>query len=381
MSKTQLGQFFTTNTGYILENMTKYIAGKHISDPFAGNQDLLRWANANGAKATIGFDVDNRYVDNINVFYNDSLRTPKKYDFVLTNPPYLYQNKMEDNSLLAESKHTDLYQLSLEKIMESNEGIVIVPINFLSSENAQYIRTSFLNKFDIIEADYFTTQVFDDTTYNVMVFYYRRKTKQRSSMTFCLRIRPENKRIKVSLYKQYNWQIGGEFLAKVNEFGNPLKIRRLEESDLKAGNFKMTAAYNHIKDVRVFNVDKTVKDLIEHNTIILKAIDTGTETGKIGLEDIKETGLDALISIKTSRNQIQPIFPDFITLSEQKKMILLFNETLNAARAKYDSLFMTNFRDNNRKRISFTFAYNLLNYVYFTHIKREPPHAKQYCLL
>lgn len=41
-----------------------------------------------------------------------------------------------------------------------------------------------------------------------------------------------------------------------------------------------------------------------------------------------------------------------------------FNEELNKNREQYFSFFLTNFRDNNRKRMSFDMAYKLLNYIY-----------------
>lgn len=175
--KRQFGQFFTKNTDYIMSGFEGFVRGKNITDPFAGNGDLLKWAKKCKARSIIGFDVDEALIDNAAICKNDSLSNPKKYEFVLTNPPYLYQNKLSDNSILKNSKHTDLYQLSLEKIMDSKEGIIIVPINFLSAKNSKYIRRIFLEKFEIAKAHYFAEQVFEDTTYNVIVFYYRKKSK------------------------------------------------------------------------------------------------------------------------------------------------------------------------------------------------------------
>ena len=43
-----------------------------------------------------------------------------------------------------------------------------------------------------------------------------------------------------------------------------------------------------------------------------------------------------------------------------------FNEELNKNRDKYFSYFLTNFRDNNRKRISFDLAYKFLNYIHYS---------------
>jgi methylase of polypeptide subunit release factors len=370
-TKQQLGQFLTTNTEYILSGFSKFVQNKNVCDPFAGGQDLLKWAKGKGAKAIKGYEIDLSRVDNKIVVFNNSLTNPKKYDFVLTNPPYLYQNKLIDNSVLKKSKHTDLFQLSLEKIMDSNEGIVIVPINFLSAENSKHIRKIFLERFLIDEVNYFTKQVFADTSYNVMAFHYQKLAKPCETMNVQFNIFPQKKNLNIILRREYNWQIGGEFLTSIKRMKNKLNLKRLEEDDLQHGSISISVAYNHIKDKQKIRVSESIYNTIQNNIVLLKAIDTGTDEGKICLENIKDYGLDALISIKTSRNQIQIIFPDWVTTDEQKKIIRLFNDELNKKREEYFSLFMTNFRDNNRKRISFNFAYDFINYLYFTNIKKE----------
>ncbi|MDR2999968.1 MAG: Eco57I restriction-modification methylase domain-containing protein [Fibromonadaceae bacterium] len=362
-SKQQLGQFFTKNTDLVLQGFEKYIQNKNITDPFAGAGDLLNWAK-NKAKSVTGYDIDNSLF-----LYNDSLKNPKKYEFVLTNPPYLYQNKMRDKSLLQNSKHTDLYQLSLEKIMDSDEGIVIVPVNFLSAENSKYIRELFLAKFEIVKANYFSEPVFEDTTYNVISFYYRKKKILTNKMSFDFIIYPQKKHSKIILQQKYNWQIGGEFLAKINSFANKLRIKRLREEDLQPGKHKIKAAYNNLNIIKEFNVSVDFLAKLRKNIIVLKAIDSGTEKGKICLEDIRKYNLDALVGKKTSRHQIQLLFPESVGIKEQEKIIELFNKEIEAKRTRYHSLFMTNYRDNDRKRISFDFAYNLMNYVYFSKLK------------
>ncbi|MDR0953248.1 MAG: class I SAM-dependent methyltransferase [Elusimicrobiota bacterium] len=367
--KQQFGQFFTKNTDYILSGLSEFVKNKNITDPFAGAGDLLKWAKDNGAKSITGFDIDQTLIDNVFVYKNDSLNNPKKYKFVLTNPPYLYQNKLDDNSILKYSKHTDLYQLSLEKIMNSEEGIVIVPINFLSAENSKYIRRMFLEKFEIIKANYFTEQVFRDTTYNVIAFYYRKKTSFSNLMKIDFHFYPQNLHKSIQLYEKYDWKIGGDFLALTKKYENKLKITRLEETDLHNGNIPVIAAYTHLANKRKFNVDEKTWMRIKNNIIILKAIDTGTDDGHICLEDIRRYGYDALISIKTSRNQINLVFPSFVSVREQEQLIELFNQELDKKRREYNSLFMTNYRDKDRKRISFNFAYDFINYLYFDKLK------------
>lgn len=367
-NKQQFGQFFTKNTDYILSGFNEFVYKKNICDPFAGAGDLLCWARENGAKSVYGFDIDDKLVNDI-IKKNDSLQNPQKYDFVLTNPPYLYQNKMNNKSVLKNSKHTDLYQLALEKIMDSKEGIVIVPINFLSAENSKYIREIFLEKFDIIKVNYFTEQVFDDTTYNVIAFYYKKKKDLSETMNIDFLILPQGIKREIVVYRKYNWQIGGDFLTQIRKYENKLKITRLEEEDLKLGDKKLRVAFNHLKDEREISVNYETWNKVKNNIIILKAIDTGSDDGKICLEDIRKYGYDALVSIKSSRNQINLIFPPFVSVAEQEKLIELFNKELNVKRNEYYSLFMTNYRDKNRKRISFNFVYEFLNYLYFDKLK------------
>jgi len=136
MTKIQLGQFFTTNSDYILQGLERFVKNKKIIDPFAGNQNLFFWAQKNKCKTIIGFDFDENYVDNKKVLLNDSINNPKKYGFVLTNPPYLHKNKADKKTKKNffsgfYSSFEDLYQISIYSILDSEEGILIVPLNFL----------------------------------------------------------------------------------------------------------------------------------------------------------------------------------------------------------------------------------------------------------
>jgi len=58
------------------------------------------------------------------------------------------------------------------------------------------------------------------------------------------------------------------------------------------------------------------------------------------------------------------IFKEEIPIEDQIELMKRFNEELNRGRSKYLSFFLTNFRDNNRKRISFELVYKFLNYIY-----------------
>ena len=58
-----------------------------------------------------------------------------------------------------------------------------------------------------------------------------------------------------------------------------------------------------------------------------------------------------------------------LTLEKQKELVSKFNIFLNDYREKYNSLFLTNYRESNtiaRKRISFNLVYDICNYLLCT---------------
>ncbi len=367
--KTKLGQFFTTKANYILQGFEKFVTNKDVVDPFCGNQDLLNWAKNFNAKSILGYDIDNNYVDNKITFYNNSISNPKYYDFVITNPPYLYINYNHNKEIFHNTKHSDLYHLAIQSLLNSNEGILIVPINFLSSLNAKYIRQQFFEKFNIIKANFFTKAVFEDTTISVVSFYYQKKLAKSDICEFEFNIYPQKISTLLKLNKKYNWQIGGDFLQSILKTPNVLNLQRLTLKDINnnQGNYILNASLNHLNKKADFYVSKEYKNFLSKNILILKAIDSGTTTGKIALQDIREYNIDCLISLHTSRNQIQIL--NNLNIMQQEYIIKEFNNILNNARILYYDSFMTNFRDNNRKRISFNFAYKLINYIYLNHLQ------------
>ncbi|MDD2730549.1 MAG: hypothetical protein PHW33_00275 [Candidatus Portnoybacteria bacterium] len=374
--KNQLGQFFTTNSDYILQGLGSFVHGKNIIDPFAGNQDLIKWAQKNGCKKIIGFDCDEKYVDAKKVRYGDSINDPRIYEFVLTNPPYLHKNKAD---VLTKNKFfsgknaafEDLYQVSIFSTINCEEGIFIVPLNFLSAENSHRIRDIFFDKFRIVKLNVFTEQVFDDTTYNVVAFYFRKKkTGDGKKNKILATIFPEKKNIEFIIEKKFGWQLGGNFLNKVRKTGNHLKIFRLTEEFLKPGDQVVPLAFQNIKYKQKLKIDKGVKDVLERNILLLRAIDSKNGK-KIQLEDIRNYGVNGLVGKSTSRNMAHIIFGSDISINEQKKMMGELNKELTENRNRYFSFFLTNFRDNGRKRISFDFIYKLLNYIYEQRNQRQ----------
>ncbi|MEK7553201.1 MAG: hypothetical protein AAB504_00705 [Patescibacteria group bacterium] len=374
--KRNFGQFFTTNSYYILQGLGEFIKNKEVSDPFAGNKDLLNWANINKCKKFIGFDCDKNFIDNKKVYFNDSINFPKDYKFILTNPPYLHKNKATKEikkKFFSEKKSNfeDLYQVSIFSILNCEEGILIVPLNFLCAENSKKIRELFFEKFEIIKLNIFSEQVFDDTTYNVISFYFRKKQGISEKNIINAIIYPENKKIELILEKKYGWQFGGDFIYKIKDTKNDLGVFRLTEDYLKSGEYEVEIALQNIKDKKMLKISDDIKNLLENNVLFLRAIDSKNGK-KIQLEDIRKYKITGLIGKNTSRNMAHLIFKETISINEQIELMKKFNSELTVNRDKYFSFFLTNFRDNNRKRISFDLTYKFLNLIYYEKNSKQP---------
>jgi len=94
--KKKLGQFYTTNYEYILQNMIipDYVLDKIIIEPFAGNGDLIKFIDDSKYKIEC-YDIDPKKDF---IIKKDTLLEPPDYNdkYVITNPPYLARNKSTD---------------------------------------------------------------------------------------------------------------------------------------------------------------------------------------------------------------------------------------------------------------------------------------------
>lgn len=372
----KIGQFNTVKSDLILLGFEDKVKDQNVFDPFAGDGDLLKWALRNGAKSARGVDIDESKKTkpvltasyDITIQIQDSFKIMANNEkFIVMNPPFLAKNKMSPSTkrYLSGSKHEDLYQLGLQSIIGSIEGIAIVPINFFSSENSSYIRHEFFNKYQIEKCNFFTYQVFEHTTYNVVAFYFYPHNNinfQKQSIEMNIFNEDGSKYTEIyTLTKKTDWKIGGEFLNQVNETNNVVKLSRLVEQDLIGGSNEIKFCLNDFKHVKSIGVDDTTNKKIENNIILLKAIDDFGSP--LGLEDIRKYKYP-LVGKHTSRNLAHIIFEKPLSIEVQQSIIEKFNMLLTQQRDKYQSLFLTNFRDRNRKRVSFDFAYKLINLVY-----------------
>jgi hypothetical protein len=145
-----------------------------------------------------------------------------------------------------------------------------------------------------------------------------------------------------------------------------MKVERLTEAHMKewSGAKEIKTFFNDKDTIRKYSITHSFAKKIRQNIILLNCIDTNaSEAGWIKAEDVRNLNSTCLVGKNTSRNIAYVMIPG-VSLSDQEKMITLFNFELNRLRKEYNSLFLTNFRDNNRKRVSFDFCYKLLAYCY-----------------
>jgi len=141
--KVQRGVFLTTDAGWLLPQVLRFIADSGATvavDPFVGDWHMLHHVrDAVGMRKLIGYDIDPRH----GAKRNDSLVRipPITNGIIITNPPYLANHSAKRKGVwsavqdyFASSTRTDLYQIALDRCLESATHVVaIVPETFIRS--------------------------------------------------------------------------------------------------------------------------------------------------------------------------------------------------------------------------------------------------------
>ena len=331
MDKQKLGQFMTTNFLHVLQNL--YIPDNvDIIEPFVGEGHLLKFLKVIPKNINC-FDIDPKIPIAIK---QDTLKTIPDYKdkFVLTNPPYLSRNKNPDKSIYDKYNQNDLYKCFLSSLIESGciGGIIIIPLNFWCSVRNQDVnlRKSFLNVFEIIHLNVFEEQVFDDTSYTVCSFQFE-KRKSTNNVISCI-CYPSKRNLNIILCPENNYTIGGH-------------IHSLQQS----------------KDVIVQRATRNNTPNEGLTNIKLKCIDDNDKVGLYMVSD-DDRFIDSSPNL-SARSYATLIINPVLSLKKQKDLVVVFNKYMVENRKEYNSLFLTNYRENNRKRISFKLSFEIINYL------------------
>lgn len=347
LSKQMLGQFYTTNQEYILQGMKIPNDITNIIEPFTGNGDLIHFIEKEQKNNNVEYTIECYDIEPTKnyIVKQDTIKDPPNYNnkYVITNPPYLARNKSKDKLLFDKYNVNDLYKCVIKEIVINNclGGIFIIPLNFWSSIRKADIelRKSFLEKYDIILLNIFEEQVFDDTSYTICSFQFElRKKKNKNDVYGKLNIiiYPSKTAIETELNDDNNFMIGGHVYNL--KLKNIYKITRLTKKNKEKSN----------------------------TNILVKCIDDNINS-QIGLSFVedKDIYIDDTPN-QTARTYASLIIEPKIEKEKQKQVIEKFNRYLEEHRKKYNSLFLTNYRESKdiaRKRISFDLVYSITEYI------------------
>lgn len=305
--------------------------------------------------------------------FPESLHKLTKPIFHITNPPYLYlgyigkHEGMEAQSSYFENDnkgYQDLYQIALINDLRNGlkKMIYIIPSNFLfGAVISNKIRTDFLPQYKINEAIIFEKKIFEFTGTNVMICFFEKNEKMNSVIEFdAIKINSKTIKRHYVLTKKNNFR-GGDYFeeyVKTHQTVNPFETKYyLKEKDLDKNKGTKRVVLLDSKNYtgkeyaqKEFFVNDKMFNQIKANPLFIRTVDTGSDTGRAGLYNIKETfGVDGIfVSGATYRtNPIQVFITPLLKNGDSEKLKEMFNQTLENLRDKTDSEFMTTYKYTN----------------------------------
>lgn len=319
----QKTKHYTTNYEFICRGLFDKLPGfgcDPLIEPFVGGGDLINLFPEGNWQM---YDID----EDIECIHQDTLLFPPNYEgmTVVTNPPFLAKNHATDKILFAKYGYDDLYKIFLKTIIGCKQGMVIVPGNFFCDEGSAKIRQEFLSQYQVSRVNFFTYPVFETTSYSVCAFSFYSCPNTHQLVPFY--INDSDTPFLFDLDKQYNYQIAGDVLSKIQ------------------------------KESSIFSRLVAGKEPKNPTNIYLYAADTSKDKIRLEIRPDQYYGKPTdrmFATLDCGRPQ---------TLIQQKWLVDHVNEWLTDFRSKYANLPFTNYRDNNRKRVGFDFIYKLCSYV------------------
>lgn len=354
-SKKKLGQFYTTNYDYILKGFKIPSDFSYtIIEPFAGNGDLLNFLGSKSNKFSLEcYDIEPKKDW---IIQRDTILNPPDFTnkFLLTNPPYLARNKSTDKTYYDKYGVNDLYKCHIIQITQQSliGGILIIPLNFWCSMRKSDIelRKKFLQKYTISRVNFFEEPVFNDTDYSVCSFQFERK-----------KIREQEQKGE-DVYKYPERAPSSAQYLPIEFYIYPcdkLLICQLSESN----NYTIGGEIYKLPQTHTYKIGRLIKGTTPSTNILLKCIDDNVNS-QLGLSIQKEYFYDNTKQ-KSERSYATITIEPKISEQKQKSIVEQFNSFLREKRNIYNSLFLSNYRENARKRISFELSFQIINYLLF----------------
>jgi hypothetical protein len=311
---------FTTKAEEICQGLLDHISPDVILvDAFAGDKDLVRLFPNNKWEL---YDIKPLHAD---IHKRDSLLNPPDYSgkWIVINPPYLAKNKCEDKTLYEKYNLDDWYKCAIKSAMDCEGGIFIIPTNFFTDEKSKDLRKEFLSKFKVLKLNIFTEPIFETTTY---------------SICSCAFVKGETDNVEINTFPQRQTstihlgtgRIGEEFFSVIEGI-TPCFTRLTQDRGIREGEY--------ITNIKLYAIDNRQERIrLEYDT-------------------------EHFYGKPTDRTFATLVCDKELSEEEQKYIIKNFNYQLNKFRDDNLNLVLTNYRDYNRKRIGFDFAYRLATKV------------------
>lgn len=315
------GQYFTTVADKLLNGWEHYVEGKDVVDPFVGAGDLIAWAR--GCNSSEGYDIDPQFG-----IENDSLMNPPSYEgkFLLTNPPFLSSNKCRTGDKRPYKKwgQSDYYKCHLASLVEGNcqEGIIILPSNFISESNAK-ARTLFFSNFEVLELRYWREPTFEDTNTGIVALVFRRAEKANKRVVPTT-VYPSYQSFDMVLELKYKWLWGQDFFDRI-EGANDYEFIRCT-SGTPTTNI-IVGSLDHGKYATGFHYNEGEPLVVSKSVITTYQMTTDFEFSE----------------------------------EEQRAIVETANSLLEGYREQYSSMFMSNYLGAVQKIMSQSYAKGLLN--------------------
>lgn len=335
-TKKNRGQFYTTNSSYILDEFELPDDVGCIIEPFAGKGDLIDWVKSKGYTGNIeAYDIEPK---NEGIIKRDTLLNPPNYKdkWIITNPPFLARNKCEKKDIFDLYETNDLYKCFITSVKNNcRGGIFIIPAGFFFSPRDidSRCRDAFMKNYKITKIKYFEETVFNDTTTTVVAFSFENTGPELTEQNVEWIMMPHKIKKIFNMSSSTDWIIGGD-IYKLPVPEN-IKVRRcVERQELKDGEQQLY--------------------------ITLSALDSGTKDGRINLSYKR----DYIYPSKECSRTYATFRITGKTLSENEQIELCekFNLFLEKKREETWSLFLPQFRESKeyaRKRIPFELAYRI----------------------
>lgn len=344
--KAQLGQFMTKNCEYILQGMTLPDFKGTFVEPFVGEGDLVEFMLKRDVSLTQieCYDIDPKPVS-FAIQQRDTLLNPLCYidHYVITNPPYLARNKSVDKTVFDQYGLNDLYKCFLKQLIHTPPvgGILIIPLNFWSSIRSMDVnlRKEFLEVFNIQRLNIFETTVFQDTSYTICAVQFEKAEHSGLEQEVSAWFLPTGECLHFTLHEKNQYTFGGEIYAlPVCPHTQIRRLTRLnsdQDSEYITGIIAKCIDDDSSKPIQLFYTENQ--------------------------EDIRKY-TDCTRDL-TFRSYAVLVIEPKLTVAQQQRLVEQFNTFLQEKRQSTRSLFLTNYRDHYRKRISFDLVYRIVGYL------------------